>query len=139
MHAGSEIDLNAPSPEDPILFYFGCWNGAGHYLRGPSENMGVAVGPFTLGMLDGGFAYHVRDRSGMFVQDENAVSVTHYKGWTVMAMWDRSVDTRGGSNAAFICDGLRSHEEMWKLARKYYPRIVARLKAAPFIDVEEKT
>lgn len=59
------------------------------------------------------------------------VALTHWKGWSVMAMWDRSMDTRPNSNAAFVAEGLLTHAEMWAAARQHFPQVVARLKAAP--------
>jgi hypothetical protein len=65
------------------------------------------------------------------IEDETIASVAHWQGWTVLAMWDRSIDTRGACNAAFIAQGEHTHAQMWALARLQYPKIVARLKAAP--------
>jgi hypothetical protein len=121
------------STETPV-YYFGCWDQAGHYLVDPSGRNVSQAGPFTPSNLDVTFpprmskpGHSVSSRS---VEDETIVVLEHWQGWTVLAMWDRSIDTRGASNAAFIAEGKHTHDEMWELARRYYPKIVARLKAA---------
>jgi hypothetical protein len=120
------------------VYYFGCWDRAGHYLHAPSGKTLDGVGPFYVwdfehGIpLDGTFApgpYSRQSREGY--EDEYAASLTHIRGWSVLAMWDRSVDARSASNAAFIAEGFLTMEAMWSLARTYFPRVVARLKAAP--------
>lgn len=124
------------------VYYFGCWNHAGHYLHEPGGRSlsRDEVGPFDVygkaGLpLDGKFTPGPHPQYGTGgLQDESFVALTHVRGWTVMAMWDHSVDTRGGSNAAFITEGSLTHADMWRLARAHFPHIVARLKAAPPID-----
>jgi len=116
------------------VYYFGCWNQAGHYLHEPSGKTIHAAGPFTDGSLDGTFPPHIHKPGGGYreiLEDETIASLAYWRGWTVLAMWDRSVDKRGGCNAAFVAEGEHTHAEMWALARQNYPQIVARLKAAP--------
>lgn len=100
--------------------------------------METSIGPFTGGTsygtiygLDTTFAPGPHGTRAGNVEDEAAIALTYFRGWTVMAMWDRSIDTRGASNAAFISEGRLTETEMWALAREYFPTIVARLKAAP--------
>lgn len=120
------------------VYYFGCWNQAGHYLHDPSGRVlsQEKVGPFDVygktGLpLDGKFTPgpHPQYGTGGLLQDESFVALTYARGWTVMAMWDRSVDTRGGCNANFIAEGRLTEAEMWALARQHFPQIVERLKA----------
>jgi hypothetical protein len=68
---------------------------------------------------------------GEMFEDETIAVLAHWRGWSVLAMWDRSIDTRGACNAAFIAEGELTHAELWVLAKQHYPKIVARLKAAP--------
>jgi hypothetical protein len=113
------------------LYYFGCWREAGHHLHDSSGRLVHSVGPFGYfgEKLDSTFAPKDEPRAGY--QDETRTSLTHYQGWTVLAMWDRSCDKRPGSNAAFVIEGEKTELEMWALASEHYPQIVARLKAAP--------
>lgn len=121
------------------VYYFGCWTQAGHYLHAPGGHTlsRETVGPFSvygkpLLPIDGKFTPGPHPQYGTGgLQDESFVALTYVRGWTVMAMWDTSVDTRPGSNAAFLAEGSKNLEEMWALAREHFPRIVARLKAAP--------
>ena len=83
--------------------------------------------------MDGTFPNHIHKPGGSYnecVEDETIASLAHWHGWTVLAMWDRSIDTRAACNAAFIAEGEYTHAEMWALARQHYPKIVARLQAA---------
>ena len=123
------------TPSTPV-YYFGCWDQPGHYLHEPGGRVVYpeAVGPFVGGgaygshlPLDGTFT---PGPYSLHIEDDTAVALTHIRGWTVLAMWDRSVDTRGGCNAAFIAEGSLTGAEMWALARQHFPQIVARLKAA---------
>ena len=122
-----------PSPAI-MMYYFGCWDQAGHYLDEPSGQNVHAAGPFTDSNLDGTFPPKIHKPGGNYgecIEDETIAVLAHWRGWTVLAMWDRSIDTRGASNAAFVAEGEHTHAEMWELARQRYPQIVARLKAAP--------
>ena len=83
--------------------YFGCWNEAGHNLRlVTGRNMHGRPGdkdyplPFSAGQLDTVFTPR-----GVG-EDQTKTELTYVHGWTVLAMWDRSVDTRPGSNCAFL-------------------------------------
>lgn len=115
------------------MFYFGCWNDIGHYLH---DRHGVSVrsaGPFDPS----------KNIDGIFVpmstkEDERLLNLAHTNGWTVLAMWDRSVDARPGSNAAFLVEGMLTEMGMRALAIRDFPRIVERLvalKAAKTLDV----
>jgi hypothetical protein len=51
-------------------------------------------------------------------------------GWTIVAWWDRSEDTRGGCSAAFFAEGRRPFARMMAMARERFPREMARIDAA---------
>lgn len=95
-----------------------------------------AVGPFDVygqgGLpLDGKFTPGPHPQYGTGgLQDETFVALTYVRGWTVLAMWDNSIDKRPGSNAAFIAEGRLTEEAMWALAQQHFPQIVQRLVAA---------
>jgi hypothetical protein len=111
------------------MLYFGCWNGAGHFLhtsdgRSVYPDRARMLGcPFTAGQLDGLFTPRNAD------QKEEDTELVHVHGWTVLAMWDRSVDNRPGSNAAFLMPGMYDRDLMWTAAERIYPQIVRRLRA----------
>ena len=53
----------------------------------------------------------------------------HYKGgWTALAFWDRSVDSRPGSNSVFLAEGTHQFEDMVVLAQQSFPSIMQRFK-----------
>jgi hypothetical protein len=71
-------------------------------------------------------------------------ALLHYKdGWTCISFWDRSGDTRPGSNSAFIANkgGMPPEpipfDEMLKLSYKHFPKIFQRF-GFPIIDVTPK-
>ncbi len=113
------------------IYYFGCWHGAGHYLHDTQgrtiwrdESTGL---PFPSRTLDTGFL--PKPEPGRSAeQPEGVVHLTHHKGWTVIAFWDRSVDTRTGCNSAFAIEGEHAKDEALRLAREAFPTVFARFK-----------
>lgn len=63
-------------------------------------------------------------------QPEGRAFMHHICGWTIIAWWDRSEDTRGGCSAAFFAEGRRPFARMMALARERFPREMARMDAA---------
>lgn len=47
-------------------------------------------------------------------------------GWTLISFYDRSVDSRPGSNSSFLAEGNFTFEEMLGIAREYFPRVMSR-------------
>ena len=117
-----------------VVLFFGCWDKhrTGHYLVNTDgslvnddyrqKEMGGC--PLSANQLDGVFA----PRTAVY-EDETQTAVTHVHGWTVLAMWDRSADSRHASNAAFLAPGRCDEATMWTLAERAYPQIVQRLVA----------
>lgn len=108
------------------VYYFGCWDGLGHYLHDRHGRTVRQVGPWADWQLEGKYAPRT-----VPAEDETQCRVFVRDRWTVLAMWDRSVDKRGKCNAAFLAPGEHDEAAMWDLAREAFPKIVARLKAAP--------
>jgi hypothetical protein len=111
-----------------LMLYYGCWKDAGHFLH---DANGSRMNDYRRGQfkcplgnaLDSTFA-------PPFVNErEDATALTHIHNWTVLSMWDRSVDNRPGSNCAFVAPGRHTQTEMLARAGEVYPFIVARLKA----------
>lgn len=61
-------------------------------------------------------------------QAEGVVAHDQKDGWTAIAFWDRSVDSRFGSNSAFLIHAEVSAEEAWRLAKERFPQVCARFK-----------
>lgn len=105
------------------VYFFGCWGSVGHSLYARTGRSIEEAGPFSLNNIDGKYAPQINP------QDESISSLVWVDGWTIMGMWDRSVDKRGNSNAAFIAKGKLTQAEMWELANKHFPSITKRLQA----------
>lgn len=120
------------------MYFFGVWDQAkGHYLRDQHGRSVDTAGPFG-DWIDGYFPPRTQageNRASIATahpwQDDTIASLTHYRGWTILAMWDRSIDTRYACNAAFMYEGHRTTSWMWAQARESFPDIVRRLRAAP--------
>lgn len=105
------------------MLYFGCWNEPGHYLydrdgrRHFEPRRGV---PFRYTILD----------AGLLPPDGPATEGVCHRaqigGWTIISFWDRSIDSRPGSNSSFLCPGDFTFEEMLAAARMFYPQICER-------------
>jgi len=105
-------------------YYFGCWNTPGHHLHTPNGTTTKQAGPYTPQTID--TKYPPQNTN----QNEHQTTLTHTQNWTILAMWDRTIDTRQNSNAAFLTQGTHTTEQMWQNAHTNYPQITKRLKAA---------
>ncbi len=112
-------------------YYFGCWGRSGHFLWTPDadtrdQDRRLLPWPKIDGVLCPGPRHR---RSGEVAnEDESQGSAAiHYRdGWTALAFWDRSVDSRHGSNSVFLFRGTLSADEILSAARKAFPAIFAR-------------
>ena len=118
--------------------YFGVWKGqdGGHYLR--AQN-GRRVGDDAWGSggdrkarrLDGGWCPADRDPgdpfgSGQFREaPEGDAGVGTYKGWTLLAWWDRSGDDRSASNSVILMPGVPN--DVLGTARRAFPWVFERI------------
>jgi hypothetical protein len=125
---GDEFKILAEQIEGMIadelrkVYFFGCWNDdTGHYLHEPtgrSVHRGTDATPWGMS-IDG-----VLPPAGPDVQGR---CLLHHKdGWTALAFWDRSVDTRPGSNAALLVEGEFSFEDMVDLFVRHFPGVLKR-------------
>jgi hypothetical protein len=124
------------------LYYFGCVERAGHYLFRPTSDGRPwraddedipADWPFGERgwKLDSTYAPLGPER-------QSRANVIHVEGWTVLAMWDRSVDQRGKCNANFVAKGELDFAAMVALAKAHFPTIWQRInKAAPVVLAKE--
>ena len=110
------------------LYYFGCWDRSGHYLwNGPSSlSRHEKALPFQTKILDCGLL----DPHKPQTQSHGVINVIN--GWTVLSFWDRTGDTRIGSNSAFIADCPMTFDEICQKAKETYPELWDRInQAAP--------
>jgi hypothetical protein len=99
------------------LLYFGCIDQSGHYLWGDPQRRSFDFSdtPWDT-QVDGGLCMQGGQPQGQ--------AVLHQKdGWTAIAFWDRSVDSRPGSNSAFLADKLLSFDEIVALSKERFPAV----------------
>jgi len=103
----------------PSIFYFGCLRGIGHYLYENGQTRRVEVQPWK----------HLIDSTlcPPDQQETQGRALLHKKdGWTALAFWDRTVDTRFKSNSCFLAQGDYTFEELLAMAVQAYPEIFKR-------------
>jgi hypothetical protein len=108
--------------------YFGCRSGAGHYLinvRGNSLGSDKIIR--RLEAMDGKLAPQPEPASA---QQCYVAAFSRLGGFNLstLSWWDRSVDTRSGSNSTLFAPGLDiSAEEMLVHGQKLFPWVFSRL------------
>lgn len=135
------------------VYYFGCIGESGHYLwdkeRPPELTMSerlLGPGAEAFAGRNVGSAWRSRETRellrngqpwGMSLdadlcpegrQFEGVARLHHKDGWTGLAFWDRSVDTRGNSHSTFIAEGTYTFDEMLTAAKAQWPEVWARFK-----------
>ncbi len=105
--------------------FFGCWRNAGHYLHEPGGRSirYEAAGPWGT-KLDG--RVQPEEQVACIGNGLPPMRLIHKDGWTSLGFWDRTVDTRPGSCAAFVSTGTHTEEAMVKLAKEHFPKVWAR-------------
>lgn len=126
-------EVTAAGLTAPVMFYFGPWDCAGHYLfsegggsvddrkRGdfPWDEWGRRGDPID-GCLQPGCVY-VHDRwEPRGPQVEGQAVLHHKKGWTALCFWDRSVDSRGGCNSNYFARGTFTFDQMVAMAKERF-------------------
>ena len=119
------------------IFFFGCAKGdqPGHRMHKPrvSAMHYQEVGRFMYrnpwGLsLDGALAPEERE------QKQGQALLHRRNGWTAISFWDRTGDSRMGSNSAFLAKGDYTFAEMINLASAAFPEIMASFKF-PVVEV----
>lgn len=113
------------------IYYFGCWDTAGHYLFESQYNRpSMDVIPWE--NIDGGLCTEETRIQGV-------AKIHHKDGWTALAFWDYSIDDRPGSNSVFLAEGIHGFYHMIEFSKKHFPKIFNRFqfKLVEFISPEE--
>jgi hypothetical protein len=106
------------------VLYFGCYRVPGHCLYSKvTPNMRYEATPWG-NSLDSGLL--TDDYYGADTEPTGKVVVRHKDGWTAIAFWDRSGDSRPGSNTAFLAKADMTGEELLALARVQWPEVFDR-------------
>ncbi len=103
------------------VYYFGCLQEAGHHMH--DANLRTDWGFLNSNpwgrTVDSDLCPKGNQAEGK--------AALHYKGgWTALAFWDRSVDSRPGSNSVFLAEGAFDFGQMLELARATFPSIMQR-------------
>ena len=133
------MDLQASIDNGKALgkkaMYFGCWHDVGHYMHEAHGRVrwmhADAPGgfPWRASLCDGGL---LKNR-GVADKPDGRVFWTcggREAFWYAFYWWDRSVDTRGGSNSGFYVRGFGWLEEhdAFAYACSQFPRVAWRQK-----------
>lgn len=115
---------------EPLIgYYWGCLPAKrmGHYLYNQSLEMVRNfdhVLPFKANVLDSNL---IPVGDGKQPQGKcHRVLFESLGWWTVITFWDRSGDTRAGSNSAFIIQGKHNKAMMVQLAKDMFPSVFQR-------------
>jgi hypothetical protein len=119
----------------PRHMYWGCLNNrSGHCLIGTADyRVSYHRHPAPWKAFDGTLCVGVGHVSRPEFTDrekqiEGAALLHHLDDWTALAFWDRSIDSRYGSNSAFLLEGRFTFDEACRVAREAFPRVWARYK-----------
>lgn len=137
-----------PKPLKEYPLYFGVWDPAmerGHFLFSPSGTHVFSDHQAQLPQrlqdhhLDSGYCRGVRSRRNPpdKEQVQGLARLHRVEGWTLIAFWDRSGDSRFASNSALLVFGEHTFEEMVGIFEKSYPKQWSRLQAAGGVRLEE--
>lgn len=100
-------------------YYFGVAFGddAGHHLYGSDgfwpKRPEKETLPFSLDRLDQGFCPHART--------QGVVKLTWESGWTILAFWDQTGDSRPGSHSTYLLPGTLKYEDAVTAAKGFFP------------------
>lgn len=123
----------------PKLYYFGCYGGTGHYMHDVHMNRDWEFCKTnTWGYhVDGGLAPGSEAKNANKYKDpeytnhynrEGSAKLHHKDGWTALAWWDRSVDSRPGSNSVILAEGQFTEVEMVGFLFTEFKRVWNRIK-----------
>lgn len=117
------------------VYYFGAWGEPGHLLWTPAgrtdwEAQRALPWPELDGVLAGDPELkdpHRRNHWSTDNQPEGRARLHHRDGWTALAFWDRSCDSRYGSNSVLFARGTLSAAEMLALFELHFPAVWRRI------------
>lgn len=113
--------------EERPWLYLGCGNQSGHYLftKGDTPTKAMGLDPWLrdFDRFDGIFA--PRPETELYVAAYFRMDGVGYSG---LAWWDRTVDTRGKSNSTIFCSALSAEPHVvLQVAKRLFPWVFARL------------
>lgn len=131
--------MNAPT--EPLeVYYFGCrQDDIGHHWHWHinESNVGLLRGPHNIpDPFDGVYAPY--EGVGLVETDtpsphlhlkpapQGHAHLTFRRGWSILAYWDQSADSRPGSNSAFVARGQFDFETLLKAAKEQWAWVFER-------------
>jgi hypothetical protein len=113
------------------VYFWGCWERSGHHLWKPTGES-IARPHQEIGLpwasIDGTLCPGANGLGWALAsaQEEGLVRVSRLGGWTALAWWDRSVDTRHGSNAGLFADADLEPGDLLAEGFRLFPQIFGR-------------
>lgn len=128
---------------EPIALYFGCARGVwdrdvGHFWYGQNGRRLGLSSPAGVPWqkVDGALA--PREPNYPRGEKPEGVAALHHKdGWTALAFWDRTGDSRGNSSSTFFFEGEMSFDVALVVAREKFPALFARFDRAGLVVVQD--
>ncbi len=104
---------------EPRMFYFGPWSSPGHFVfcedGRTADEVARGIIPWHPGQMDGPLQPHTDS-----YEQEGLALIHHRDGWTALAFWDRSIDTRHGCNSTYLAKGDFTFTEMVEMAKERF-------------------
>ncbi len=106
-------------------YYFGCYKDVGHFMHSDinrewSDEKFCKSNPW---------GYSIDTKLCPITGEiQGKCTINKKEGWTCIAFWDRSVDTRFGSNSAFLAEGDYDFTTMLALFKEKFPEVFSRFK-----------
>jgi hypothetical protein len=126
------------------VYYFGCDRGAGHYLHSPGMRSAYGTGWHQrLEYLDGSLAPKPEEM-GAKGQVQFKAKFWRLDGFTpqpysALSWWDRTVDSRTGSNTIMFVPGQTITPEIaLECAKKWFPEVMGRLPGIEILPGEHR-
>jgi hypothetical protein len=115
------------------VLYFGGWSPIeqpGHHLQDAyGQHLPLGTSPWGTD-LDGGLCPRA---PGGLQQRQGYAELHHCQGWTALAFWDRTFDTRPNSSSALLIDRRVDAPELVRLARLEFPAVFRAWDAAGLV------
>ena len=106
------------------IYYYGCKEESGHFLWQPNR---ITTVPFH----QEGLIPWINIDMGLCPQTtrkQGVAKIHHKEGWTAIAFWDNSIDTRPGANSVFLYEDLLEYDQMIEAFEEHFPNIYNRFK-----------
>lgn len=116
----------------PVVWFFGCVRRAGHWYWTPELERVYA------GNSDRPTPFEVDGKFTPTLTAQGAARLVHVDGWTVLAFHDYTVDSRPGSNGAFLARGSLDCEALLLLASEHFPQLLERVGPIRLVPAENE-